>query len=86
MNIKTSSHVAEVVITTIAETFSADPKSIERQTIADDIDGWDSLGHSVLLARLARRLAISIGEDDAAAESVGELIDRLTARVAGVEL
>jgi acyl carrier protein len=51
---------------------------INRQTTADDVDGWDSLGHSVLIARLSKILGVEIGEDVAAsAKTVGMLVDRL---------
>ena len=69
---------ATAVLAIIAETFGVEPTAITRATTADDIDGWDSLGHSVLLTRLARRLGLPIGEDIAGAiENVGQLIDRL---------
>lgn len=69
---------ARRVIETIADTFGADPARIGRDTVADDIDGWDSLGHSILMVRLSRRLGVTI-DDWVASESrsVGHLIDAL---------
>jgi acyl carrier protein len=65
----------------IAETFDQPPSSITRSTHCDDVPGWDSLGHSVLLSRLNRRLSLALAEADAApAETVGELFDRLAHR------
>ncbi len=67
---------------TIASTFFVDPASITRDTVAQDVDGWDSLGHSVLLIRLGRVLDVDIPEDIAAeAGSVGHLIDLLESYV-----
>jgi acyl carrier protein len=64
----------------IADTFSADPQSITRRTTADDVEGWDSLGHSILLARLSQKLGLEIGEEIAGQPSdVGELVDLLEA-------
>jgi acyl carrier protein len=72
------------VIAIIADTFSVAPASIGRQTVADDVPGWDSLGHSVLLARLEQKLHIEIGEEIAAQSAdVGELVDHLARASAG---
>jgi len=69
---------AQTVIGLIADTFGVRPQNIDLLTTADDVDGWDSLGHSVLMARLSRKLGIEIGEDTAAtAKTVGMLIDAL---------
>lgn len=68
------------VVAIIADTFSADAARIGRQTTADDVEGWDSLGHGILLARLSQKLRIEIGEDIAVdSKNVGELVDRLIA-------
>ena len=66
------------VVAIIADTFAVDSHRIGRGTTADDVDGWDSLGYSVLLARLSKKLDIEIGERIASsARNVGELIDLL---------
>ena len=68
------------VIAVIAETFGADPAGIGRDTTADDVDGWDSLAHTILMIRLERALGVRIDEATAAgAANVGELIDGLEA-------
>ncbi len=70
------------VMTLIAETFSVPASSLTRATTADDVDGWDSLGHSILLTRLSQRLDIEIDEDVAAhSRDVGDLIDALKREV-----
>jgi acyl carrier protein len=72
------------IIALIADTFSADPKEIGRETVANDVDGWDSLGHSILLARLSQKLGIDIGEEIASGtENVGQLVDQLQNHAAG---
>ena len=66
------------VIAVIAQTFSVPSAAITRATIADDVDGWDSLGHSILMIRLSNALGMPIGEDIAAnAGDVGQLVDML---------
>lgn len=68
------------VIAVIAETFGADPAAIGRDTTADDLDGWDSLSHTILMMRLERALGVGIDEATAGgAANVGELIDALEA-------
>ena len=63
----------------IGETFDCSADSIKPDTPCDDIQGWDSLGHSVLLSRLDKRLNLALAEADAApVETVGELFERLT--------
>jgi len=69
---------ADRIVETIAETFGADPARITRATVADDVDGWDSLGHSILMVRLSRRLGTEIDAWTASeSRSVGHLIDLL---------
>lgn len=75
--------LAEAIVAVIADTFSAPAAAISRATTADDIDGWDSLGHSLLLTRLARKLALPIGEDIASVDNVGELIDAIVSLASG---
>ncbi|WP_131196728.1 non-ribosomal peptide synthetase [Lichenihabitans psoromatis] len=70
--------ILSVVMTVIAETFDAEPGAITPQTVPSDIDGWDSLGHSILLMRLSRQLRVEIDEHAAAgARTVGDLIERV---------
>jgi acyl carrier protein len=74
-----ASDLSGAIIAIIAETFDADAAKIASETTADDIDGWDSLGHSVLMTRLSRKLGLPIGEDIAGSvENVGQLIQALS--------
>lgn len=71
---------AQMVIAIIAETFDTAANRITSETTANDVDGWDSLGQSVLLTRLSRKLSLPIGEDIASrTENVGQLIESLRA-------
>ena len=68
----------EVFAALVEDTFDHPAGTVHRTTRCDDVSGWDSLGHSVLLARLSKRHRISITEADAArAETVGSLHDRM---------
>lgn len=68
----------DLVIGTIATTFSVDLATIGRHTVAADVKGWDSLGHTVLLIRISQALGVTFPESVAAeASNVGELIDLL---------
>ena len=62
----------------IAETFNVASSDITDDTVADDVDGWDSLGHTVLMVRLQKKLRVAIPEHVAAnVQTVGELIEAL---------
>jgi acyl carrier protein len=75
--------VAAIVMAVVAETFASGASNINRDTTAADVDGWDSLAHTVLMIRLEKRLGISISDRIAAkASSVGELIDLLCTQTA----
>ena len=75
-----SAEIEQAVIAVIADTFSADPAGIGRDTVADDVDGWDSLAHTILMMRLERTFGVRIDEATASgAANVGELIDAIGA-------
>lgn len=70
--------VFETVRTLVAETFNCSVADVDRSTTADDVSGWDSLSHTILMIRLQTALGIKIPEQTAAeAETVGDLSDRL---------
>ncbi|BBK39789.1 hypothetical protein STAQ_48670 [Allostella sp. ATCC 35155] len=68
--------ISGVVIDVIAETFGVSASEIARNTVAEDIDGWDSLAHTMLMIRLEKRLGVRVPERVATmARDVGALID-----------
>jgi acyl carrier protein len=68
----------------IAETFNVASSDITDDTVADDVNGWDSLGHTVLMVRLQKKLRVAIPEHVAAnVQTVGELIEALRRLTAG---
>jgi acyl carrier protein len=73
-----SAEIDRRVFEVIADVFNADASSITRETVADDVDGWDSLAHTVLMMRLERVFGVRIDEATASgAENVGELADAI---------
>lgn len=75
--------VPAIVMAVVAETFPGGASIISRDTTAADVDGWDSLAHTVLMIRLEKRLGMPISDRTAAkASSVGELIDLLCTQTA----
>jgi|HubBroStandDraft_3_1064219.scaffolds.fasta_scaffold417374_1 acyl carrier protein len=70
--------IAGKVRAIIAETFNVASSDITDDTVADDVDGWDSLAHTVLMVRLQKKLRVAIPEHVAAnVQTVGELIEAL---------
>lgn len=67
----------------ISSTFRCDLDLVTRDTQAEDIDGWDSLSHTVLLVGIEKHFGIRLDYEDVLdAENVGELIDHVAAAVA----
>lgn len=70
----------QAVRTVIAETFNIPPETLADGAVADDVDGWDSLSHTILMIRLQNAFGIRIPESVAAnAETVGELVNAVVA-------
>lgn len=56
--------------------FLNDDLVVSRSTTALDVDGWDSLSHSMLLLELEQAFGITLDADEAArCANVGELAD-----------
>jgi len=74
------SAVAQLVITAVVRTFRVvDPASIDEQTTAQDVDGWDSLSHTMLLMEIETQLRCDLPLDEIyLASNVGELVDIAT--------
>lgn len=66
----------------IGSMFDVSPDSITRETVAADVDGWDSLGHVTLMMMIERRLNVVLGEDDTGdLADVGALIDKVSSQL-----
>ncbi len=63
------------------EVFLDDNLRVSRQTTACDVDGWDSLSHSMLMLELEQAFGVTIDPGLASRlADVGELLDHLQAR------
>ncbi len=78
----TGEEARAVVRAVVAETFGVDPAGVHDGTVAQDIAGWDSLQHTVLLIRLQTRLGVRVpARALVGARSVGALADVLAGAV-----
>jgi acyl carrier protein len=74
----TEPEALQLVQQTLRVTFKDPGLVIDRSTIADDIDGWDSLSHAVLMMRLEKNFNVRIPASMAASfRNIGELVDGL---------
>jgi acyl carrier protein len=65
-------------------TFNDPDLEVTRSTVADDIDGWDSLSHAVLIFRLEKYCNVQIPAAVATSfQNIGELADRLVELTSG---
>jgi acyl carrier protein len=68
----------QIVEQALRVTFKDPGLVINRSTTAEDIDGWDSLSHAVLMLRLEKNCNVRIPAAMASSfQNIGELVDRL---------
>lgn len=63
----------------IGETFGDDSLQVTRETIADDVPGWDSLSHTILMLALEDEFGITLPADTKGFANVGQLVDVIAA-------
>jgi acyl-CoA synthetase (AMP-forming)/AMP-acid ligase II/acyl carrier protein len=62
----------------IAAQFKCLASAVKRATVADDIEGWDSLGHATLMLAVEKEFSIRFAESEMFSfANVGELADRV---------
>ncbi len=71
--------LVETVARALADCFGHDAARVVASDGPDDVPGWDSLGHTVLLLRLERATGLRLDESAAGARTVGDLAARLAA-------
>lgn len=65
-------------------TFNDPDLEVTRGTVADDVDGWDSLSHAVLMFRLEKSCNVQIPAAVATSfQNIGQLVDRLVELTGG---
>lgn len=63
------------------DVFEDDELTIDRQTSAEDVDGWDSLMHVSLMINVERVFGVKFSTTQVASlKNVGELIDLIDSR------
>lgn len=67
----------------IGETFGDDSLQLTRESIAEDVPGWDSLSHTILMLALEDEFAITLPPGTKAFTNVGQLVD-LIEMISGV--
>jgi acyl carrier protein len=70
--------VAEV----IRETFGDESLVVTRETIADDVSGWDSLSHTIVVLAIGDAFGIVLPPNTQAFANVGELVDTIQRLIA----
>ncbi|EWS56192.1 MULTISPECIES: acyl carrier protein [unclassified Methylibium] len=59
----------------IGETFGDDSLAVTRETIAEDVPGWDSLSHTILMLALEDEFGVTLPSDTQGFANVGQLVD-----------
>jgi acyl carrier protein len=63
------------------DTFEDDEIDVQRDTTAEDIEGWDSLNHVTLMLRIEKAFGVKFTTAQVAKlKNVGELVDLLAAK------
>ena len=82
-DLQTRTDILERIRTVAERTFSCPRSAITEQTVAEDIDGWDSLTHTIFIMNVEDEFGI---EFDLAKvfsfDNVGDLITALEQKVA----
>ena len=66
----------------ISDEFSIDPSEIDRDTVAADVDGWDSLRHVMVLAAIESEFGIRFGAlEIAKIGRVGDILSLIDSKV-----
>jgi acyl carrier protein len=65
-----------------AETFDIDGKTINRETSAKDVSGWDSVAHVMLITSIEKKFEIRFtGREIVNFKTVGDLIDAIEKKI-----
>jgi acyl carrier protein len=72
----TKEAILQRIAAILARQFNIEPGSVNRDTSAYDVDGWDSVSHVYVILEVERRFAIKAPEERVfQLENVGELVD-----------
>lgn len=74
----TENEILERLADLIQRTFQDDTVDVSRETTALDVDGWDSLSHTVLILRVETTFGITIPvEQVVSLRNVGDLVEAI---------
>lgn len=73
----TQQDVLEKVRAVISDTFDHPIDQISPSTTSLDVDGWDSLQHTILMIRLESQFGTPMTESIAESANVGEMAERI---------
>jgi acyl carrier protein len=76
----TNELIMQKITETIWETFGVEGIDITRETVADDIPGWDSLSHTVLMMTVEQVFGIEL-PDSTTYNDVGDLVDVIAGKI-----
>lgn len=79
-----SDRVQSDVVAIIGKTFRIEPGRVTRETVSEDVDGWDSVSHLHLILALEEHYGVELPEGVFTANNVGGLIDLVDARIRGL--
>lgn len=77
-----SDEILTRVAKVICETFGDESLVVTRETIADDVAGWDSLSHTVVVLAIGDAFGIVIPPKARTFANVGELVDTIHGLIA----
>jgi acyl carrier protein len=67
-----------------ANTFDIDGKTINRETSAKDVKGWDSVAHVILITSIEKQFSIRFSSREIAGfKTVGDLVDAVEKKITG---
>jgi acyl carrier protein len=78
-----TTYVLEKVQEAFKTAFNVEPESVTIETKADDVSGWDSVGHLSLAATLEETFGVSLDVDDVMEmENVREIVRIISSKLA----
>jgi acyl carrier protein len=78
----TKNDILEKIADTIRETFGVGEIDIDAETVADDIPGWDSLSHTVLMLTIEQVFGIEL-DGITVYKNVGDLVSVIAEKING---
>lgn len=78
----TKNEILEKIADTIRETFGVEDIDIRAETVADEIPGWDSLSHTILMLTIEQVFGVEL-DVTTVYTNVGGLVDIIAGKING---